>query len=107
MCNVFFLLCFQFHGVTAVLDNNVSEKRNTKVNRNEQPEQKRFLNFSGNKPSTPILDTIDYPIHMKNLSIQVINIKFYFQLTKKIKRYENTPSQISISTHVCYRIYKL
>ncbi|KAE8660257.1 putative 1-deoxy-D-xylulose-5-phosphate synthase [Hibiscus syriacus] len=31
---------------------------------------KRFLNFSGEKPSTPLLDTINHPIHMKNLSIQ-------------------------------------
>ncbi|KAL6984988.1 1-deoxy-D-xylulose-5-phosphate synthase [Sarracenia purpurea var. burkii] len=30
----------------------------------------RPLNFSGEKPSTPILDTINYPIHMKNLSIE-------------------------------------
>lgn len=31
----------------------------------------KLLNFSGNKPTTPILDTVNYPIHMKNLSIQV------------------------------------
>ncbi|KAL2338601.1 hypothetical protein Fmac_013047 [Flemingia macrophylla] len=31
---------------------------------------RRSLNFSGEKPSTPVLDTINYPIHMKNLSIQ-------------------------------------
>ncbi|KAL0453546.1 UNVERIFIED_CONTAM: putative 1-deoxy-D-xylulose-5-phosphate synthase 2, chloroplastic [Sesamum latifolium] len=30
----------------------------------------RSLNFSGEKPSTPILDTINYPIHMKNLSVE-------------------------------------
>ncbi|KAK6159124.1 hypothetical protein DH2020_006438 [Rehmannia glutinosa] len=28
------------------------------------------LNFNGEKPSTPILDTINYPIHLKNLSLQ-------------------------------------
>ncbi|XP_051150321.1 probable 1-deoxy-D-xylulose-5-phosphate synthase 2, chloroplastic [Andrographis paniculata] len=27
------------------------------------------LKFTGEKPSTPILDTINYPIHMKNLSL--------------------------------------
>lgn len=32
---------------------------------------KKSLNYSGEKPLTPILDTINYPIHMKNLSIQV------------------------------------
>ncbi|XP_012473157.1 probable 1-deoxy-D-xylulose-5-phosphate synthase 2, chloroplastic [Gossypium raimondii] len=31
---------------------------------------KRLLNFSGEKPSTPLLDTINHPIHMKNLSIE-------------------------------------
>ena len=35
-------------------------------------EVKRALNFSMKKPSTPILDTINYPKHMKNLSIDVI-----------------------------------
>ncbi|KAL3819530.1 hypothetical protein ACJIZ3_005435 [Penstemon smallii] len=32
------------------------------------------LNFSGEKPSTPILDTINYPIHMKNLSLEELEI---------------------------------
>ncbi|KAE8653156.1 probable 1-deoxy-D-xylulose-5-phosphate synthase 2, chloroplastic [Cucumis sativus] len=30
----------------------------------------KALKFTGDKPSTPILDTINYPIHMKNLSIE-------------------------------------
>nr|AOZ60045.1 1-deoxy-D-xylulose 5-phosphate synthase 2 [Plectranthus barbatus] len=30
----------------------------------------RTLSFTGEKPSTPILDTINYPIHMKNLSVE-------------------------------------
>ncbi|KAL7138051.1 hypothetical protein ABFS83_10G136800 [Erythranthe nasuta] len=30
----------------------------------------RTLQFTGEKPSTPILDTINYPIHMKNLSLE-------------------------------------
>ncbi|RZS01312.1 hypothetical protein BHM03_00031151 [Ensete ventricosum] len=29
------------------------------------------IDFSGEKPPTPLLDTINYPIHMKNLSVQV------------------------------------
>ena len=29
------------------------------------------LKYSGEKPQTPILDTINYPVHMKNLSVQV------------------------------------
>ncbi|XP_041016516.1 probable 1-deoxy-D-xylulose-5-phosphate synthase 2, chloroplastic [Juglans microcarpa x Juglans regia] len=28
------------------------------------------INFSGEKPATPLLDTINYPVHMKNLSTQ-------------------------------------
>ena len=29
------------------------------------------INFSGEKPAMPLLDTINYPAHMKNLSTQV------------------------------------
>lgn len=29
------------------------------------------LKYSGEKPNTPILDTINYPIHMKNLNVEV------------------------------------
>lgn len=29
------------------------------------------IDFSGKKPPTPLLDTINYPAHMKNLSTQV------------------------------------
>lgn len=31
----------------------------------------RKIDFSGEKPATPLLDTINYPVHMKNLSTQV------------------------------------
>ncbi|XP_073142221.1 probable 1-deoxy-D-xylulose-5-phosphate synthase 2, chloroplastic [Henckelia pumila] len=30
----------------------------------------RNLNFTGEMPSTPILDTVNYPAHMKNLSVE-------------------------------------
>jgi len=33
------------------------------------------INFSGEKPATPLLDTINYPAHVKNLSSQVF---FFF-----------------------------
>ncbi|KAK6923260.1 Transketolase, C-terminal domain [Dillenia turbinata] len=36
--------------------------------RKEKEEWK--IDYSGEKPPTPLLDTINYPIHMKNLSIQ-------------------------------------
>ena len=29
------------------------------------------IEFTGEKPLTPLLDTINYPVHMKNLSNQV------------------------------------
>lgn len=29
------------------------------------------IDFSGEKPATPLLDTVNYPVHMKNLPIQV------------------------------------
>lgn len=29
------------------------------------------IDFSGEKPPTPLLDTIDYPVHLKNLSTKV------------------------------------
>ncbi|KAJ8750962.1 hypothetical protein K2173_016143 [Erythroxylum novogranatense] len=57
----------KLNGVKAVLDNSLGDEKNTLP---VQTQHRRSLNFSGNKPPTPILDTINYPIHMKNLSIQ-------------------------------------
>ncbi|XP_034700175.1 probable 1-deoxy-D-xylulose-5-phosphate synthase 2, chloroplastic isoform X1 [Vitis riparia] len=60
--------------ITAAQDNNSSEDKNTMVGSEQQarrnPRFTRSLNFSGEKPSTPVLDTINYPIHTKNLSIR-------------------------------------
>jgi hypothetical protein len=42
--------------------------------------------FSGEKPPTPILDTINYPVHMKNLSTQVPSI-FPFQIALILARF--------------------
>ena len=56
----------------AAQENNASEevmKRGHKTKQNGGIT--KYLNFSGEKPSTPILDTINYPIHMKNLSTEV------------------------------------
>ncbi|RWR75348.1 1-deoxy-D-xylulose 5-phosphate synthase 2 [Cinnamomum micranthum f. kanehirae] len=39
-----------------------------------QREARKALNFSGEKPPTPILDTINYPSHMKNLSIPELEV---------------------------------
>ncbi|XP_059636259.1 probable 1-deoxy-D-xylulose-5-phosphate synthase 2, chloroplastic [Cornus florida] len=46
-------------------DNNASIKQY-----NTEPRQAKTLNFCGEKPFTPILDTINYPIHTKNLSLE-------------------------------------
>ena len=61
---------FQMNQVRAAGGDNVCEEV---VKKNYEPNQqlRRSLNFSGEKPSTPVLDTVNYPIHMKNLSIQV------------------------------------
>ncbi|PPR88573.1 hypothetical protein GOBAR_AA32117 [Gossypium barbadense] len=50
---------------------NANNERNTMAKRGQEATQiKRLLNFSGEKPSTPLLDTINHPIDTKNLSIQ-------------------------------------
>ncbi|MBA0645078.1 hypothetical protein Goklo_013214 [Gossypium klotzschianum] len=60
----------RFNGV-AVAQLEPENARKTMVKQSQQTRQlKRFLNFSGEKPSTPLLDTINHPIHMKNLSIE-------------------------------------
>ena len=59
----------------AAQEKNASEEVRTMAKRDHKTKQnggiKKYLNFSGEKPSTPILDTINYPIHMKNLSTEV------------------------------------
>lgn len=63
---------FQLRGtVVAALDNNARDDNGAMVIRENETNQRRSLNFSGTKPSTPILDTVNFPIHMKNLSVQV------------------------------------
>ncbi|TYJ20920.1 hypothetical protein E1A91_A08G029900v1 [Gossypium mustelinum] len=60
----------RFSGV-AVAQLEPENARKTMVKQSQQTRQvKRFLNFSGEKPSTPILDAINHSIHMKNLSIE-------------------------------------
>ncbi|KAK6127058.1 hypothetical protein DH2020_039199 [Rehmannia glutinosa] len=61
----------KFSGISAVQqDSNTSEKREIMVKTGQNGGLTRSLNFSGEKPSTPILDTINHPIHMKNLSVK-------------------------------------
>ncbi|CAN1222861.1 Probable 1-deoxy-D-xylulose-5-phosphate synthase 2, chloroplastic [Linum grandiflorum] len=54
--------------VAAIESDDVNDTKMEKYN--ETPKEKRVLDFSGNKPSTPILDTINYPNHMNNLSTE-------------------------------------
>lgn len=42
------------------------------------------IDFSGEKPATPLLDTINYPIHMKNLSVPVCCVWILTHLRKNI-----------------------
>lgn len=35
------------------------------------------IDFTGEKPETPLLDTINFPIHMKNLSVHVLMISIW------------------------------
>ncbi|KAM6552828.1 hypothetical protein CsatB_013590 [Cannabis sativa] len=63
--------------ISASLDRNLSEDigdRHHKITLLKDTQNSKVLNFSGEKPSTPILDTINYPIHMKNLSIEKLGI---------------------------------
>ena len=67
-CVAWNFLCVQCIRVRAAQDNNASDESNIlrKIDHNQTT-----LQFSGDKPLTPLLDTINYPIHMKNLSIEV------------------------------------
>lgn len=61
---------FQFSCVAASHQENPSTS-NDLIVRIENGKLARKLNFSGEQPLTPILDTINYPAHMKNLSLEV------------------------------------
>ncbi|KAG8367691.1 hypothetical protein BUALT_Bualt16G0099400 [Buddleja alternifolia] len=60
-----------FSGITSAAqhENNISTEKNDVIVKT-QNQTTKALKFTGEKPSTPLLDTINYPIHMKNLSIQ-------------------------------------
>ncbi|EXB94553.1 putative 1-deoxy-D-xylulose-5-phosphate synthase [Morus notabilis] len=68
----------KFVGMISALHNNADgDYKMTLVNDGKSingVEFPRLLNFSGEKPSTPILDTINYPAHMKNLSAEELGI---------------------------------
>lgn len=63
------MLWFQFSvGAALQQDNSNDVAPNGESLTRQKP---RALSFTGEKPSTPILDTINYPNHMKNLSVEV------------------------------------
>ncbi|KAE8056789.1 hypothetical protein FH972_013528 [Carpinus fangiana] len=69
----------KFNRVIVAQDNNASDGQRAPVNRGHITRQNgqqvtKCLNFSGEKPSTPILDTINYPMHMKNLSLEELEV---------------------------------
>ncbi|KAK7847146.1 putative 1-deoxy-d-xylulose-5-phosphate synthase [Quercus suber] len=70
----------KYKKVIAAKEKNASEKVKTMVKRDHKTKQnggiKKYLNFSGEKPLTPILDSIICPIHMKNLSTERLFTRF-------------------------------
>lgn len=62
--------------VVAAVEGNKSDEKDIHVNGQQSKgiinknEFTKSLKFSGEKPNTPVLDTVNYPMHMKNLSIQ-------------------------------------
>ncbi|KAL0013366.1 hypothetical protein SO802_000435 [Lithocarpus litseifolius] len=68
----------KYKNVIAAQEKNASEEVRTMLKRDHKTKQnggiKKYLNFSGEKPSTPILDTINYPIHMKKLSTKELEV---------------------------------
>nr|ART66976.1 1-deoxy-D-xylulose 5-phosphate synthase 2 [Magnolia champaca] len=59
----------KLYAVATAKGNDSNEDSKVSLRNDQQQEEiPRTLDFSGEKPSTPILDTINYPIHMKNLS---------------------------------------
>ncbi|XP_020549312.1 probable 1-deoxy-D-xylulose-5-phosphate synthase 2, chloroplastic [Sesamum indicum] len=61
----------KFSGISAVQQDNYDTSEKTeKLAPRQNGRIVSSLNFSGEKPSTPILDTINHPIHMKNLSVE-------------------------------------
>ncbi|KAJ9689489.1 hypothetical protein PVL29_014934 [Vitis rotundifolia] len=66
--------------VASTQDHNADEDKNNPgamssgQQKQEKLKVKRALNFSGEKPSTSILDTINHPKHMKNLSIEELEM---------------------------------
>ncbi|KAI3709146.1 hypothetical protein L2E82_38905 [Cichorium intybus] len=59
----------KFMGIVAVAKNNAPNE-NEKLTTDGSMGTRTSLNYSGEKPNTPILDTINHPAHMKNLQVE-------------------------------------
>lgn len=105
------MFCFvdtQFAGLAvAASEGNKNDEKNIHVNGEQSKgiihkndEFTKSLNFSGEKPNTPVLDTVNYPMHMKNLSIQV---NLYFLVVLFIRRHYLTNC---FFFKVCYQLFK-
>lgn len=63
--------------MVAAVEGNKNDEKDVHVNGEQSKEMSnkneftKSLNFSGDKPKTPVLDTVNYPMHMKNLSLEV------------------------------------
>ncbi|KAL8223004.1 hypothetical protein R6Q57_020403 [Mikania cordata] len=71
----------KFMGIVAVAKDNATNEQEdlTLVNGNAST----TLKYSGEKPKTPILDTINYPMHMKNLCLEEL-LKLAEELREEI-----------------------
>ena len=61
------LLCFQFCLKASAGNLEDEEPKMSIIKANDGWK----IDFSGQKPATPLLDNINYPVHMKNLSTRV------------------------------------
>ncbi|XP_030528337.1 probable 1-deoxy-D-xylulose-5-phosphate synthase 2, chloroplastic [Rhodamnia argentea] len=61
-----FTLCVRASSSSSSSSSDGEEGKGKVMLRKESDEW--FIDFSGDKPATPLLDTVNYPVHMKNLS---------------------------------------
>nr|UIB01903.1 1-deoxy-D-xylulose-5-phosphate synthase 2 [Pinus massoniana] len=68
------------HGIVSAIAGNADGDENMKGICNAEKNGPLKITYSGEKPPTPLLDTINYPIHMKNLKIKELR-----QLAKELR----------------------
>lgn len=70
LCSCFFSV-FSFQLCTKACAGNLEGDEGCSKMRIRKENHGWKIDFSGKKPATPLLDTINYPLHMKNLSTRV------------------------------------